>query len=131
MLFLDTGYIIALINPKDQYHTSAIALAERYDGSSLLTTSAILLEIGNALSRNYKAESIQVLHHLLNDESTTIVQLTPESLIQSFDRYQQYPDKQWGLVDCFSFVTMEKYQVRQALTFDRHFTQAGFEVLRV
>jgi uncharacterized protein len=128
-LFLDTGYIIALVNAKDQHHASAIALADRYDGFPILTTSAILLEIGNALSRNHKPEAEQVLRHLLTDENTTIIHLTAEALTLAFARYQQYPDKQWGLVDCFSFITMEQYQIRQALTFDRHFTQAGFEVL--
>jgi len=129
-LFLDAGYIIALINAKDQYHSTAVALADRYENFPIITTSAILLEISNALTRNYKSEAQQVLHHLLTDENTTIIHLTPENLICAFDRYQQYPDKQWGLVDCFSFITMEKYQIHQALTFDRHFTQAGFEVLQ-
>jgi uncharacterized protein len=130
MLFLDTGYVIALVNPKDQHHVSANALAERYEGFPLLTTSAVLLEIGNALARNYKFAATQILQQLLSDESTTVVHLTPEGFIQACDLYQKYPDKQWGLVDCFSFITMEKYQIRQVLTFDRHFSQAGFEILR-
>jgi predicted nucleic acid-binding protein len=110
VLFLDTGYVIALINIKDQYHSAAVALADRYENFPVITTSAILLEIGNALTRNYKSEAQQILHHLLTDENTTIIHR--------------------GLVDCFSFITMEKYQIHQALTFDRHFTQAGFEVLQ-
>jgi uncharacterized protein len=129
-LFLDTGYIIALVNSRDQYHASATALAERYDGLPLITTSAVLLEIGNALARNHKSAAAQILHQLLNDKTTTVVQLTPEALIRAFERYRQYLDKQWGLVDCLSFITMEKHQIRQVLTFDHHFTQAGFEVLR-
>ncbi len=129
-LFLDTGYIIALVNTKDQHHASAIALADRYDGFPILATSAVLLEIGNALARNHKSEAEQILRHLLDDDHTTIIHLTPEALIRAFDRYQQYPDKQWGLVDCFSFITMEQHKINQALTFDRHFTQAGFEVLQ-
>jgi predicted nucleic acid-binding protein len=128
-IFLDTGYIIALVNQRDQFHVQASKLAERYDGDRFLTTDAVLLEIGNALSRNYKSSSIQILNHLFQDENTTIVHLTPEWLMIAFDRYQNYGDQQWGLVDCLSFVVMEHYQLSKALTFDQHFSQAGFQVL--
>lgn len=42
-----------------------------------------------------------------------------------------YQDKEWGLVDCISFVVMWEAGVTQVLTFDQHFAQAGFQVLSV
>lgn len=50
-LFVDTGYIIALINENDNYHKRALSLAEQCAGYPLVTTDAVLLETGNALSR--------------------------------------------------------------------------------
>jgi uncharacterized protein len=35
-------------------------------------------------------------------------------------------DKEWSLVDASSFVIMAKYGMKEALTTDHHFTQAGF-----
>ena len=35
-------------------------------------------------------------------------------------------DKEWGLTDCVSFVVMQERNLTQALTTDRHFSQAGF-----
>lgn len=35
-------------------------------------------------------------------------------------------DKAWSLVDCTSFVVMERIGSQEALTTDRHFEQAGF-----
>ena len=32
------------------------------------------------------------------------------------------------MVDCFSFVAMDEFGVKQALTFDEHFRQAGYRV---
>jgi predicted nucleic acid-binding protein len=39
------------------------------------------------------------------------------------------PDKDWSLTDCTSFVVMENENIKEALTADRHFEQAGFTAL--
>lgn len=52
--FVDTLFVIALINPRDQYHETAMELASKYDKQPLLVTDVVLLEIGNGLARNYK-----------------------------------------------------------------------------
>jgi predicted nucleic acid-binding protein len=68
--FLDTSFIIALINERvnerDQYHQISNDLANYYDDSFLVTSDAILLEIANGLSRNYKQEATQLIEYLLN-----------------------------------------------------------------
>jgi hypothetical protein len=43
--------------------------------------------------------------------------------------YKQYKDKDWGLVDCIYFLIMWEKNITNVLTFDRHFAQAGFNVL--
>jgi len=43
--------------------------------------------------------------------------------------YSERPDKEWGLTDCVSFVVMEAHGIRDALTADEHFEQAGFRAL--
>ncbi len=52
-VFLDTAYAIALSSPNDQYHIEAEILAEQLetDEARLITTRAVLLEIGNALGK--------------------------------------------------------------------------------
>ena len=52
-VFLDTGYAIALASPRDQYHERSLELADAIaaDGTQLVTTRAVVLEIGNALSK--------------------------------------------------------------------------------
>ncbi|QXE26446.1 hypothetical protein B6N60_05178 [Richelia sinica FACHB-800] len=51
--FLDTSFAIALSAITDQNHARAVELAEQIEAqnSHLVTTQAILLEIGNALSK--------------------------------------------------------------------------------
>ena len=52
-VFLDAAYAIALSSPGDQHHARAILLADELEaaGTRLVTTRAILLEIGNALAK--------------------------------------------------------------------------------
>ena len=50
-LFLDTSFIAALINRRDQYHDKAMALFSRVKKArAVLSTEAILIEVCNLLS---------------------------------------------------------------------------------
>ncbi len=56
------------------------------------------------------------------------VPLTDELYQQAFDLFRDRPDKEWGLIDCASFVVMQR-GLTEALTPDEHFEQAGFRAL--
>ena len=127
--FLDTGFVIALINERDQYHQQALDLADIYEQYLLVITDAVFLEIANALSPNYKQEAIQVIEELNSSENVEVVRLTPELFERAFDLYKKRQDKSWGLVDCLSFIIMQDQNINFALSFDQHFIQAGFQLL--
>jgi len=127
-VFIDTGYILALVNENDQHHAEALALSERYDGQPVVVTDAVLLEIGNALSRMDRNAAVQIIQDLRDSPGTTVVTLTPERFESAFDLYRRHTDKQWGLVDCVSFIVMRRMGLTTALAFDQHFVQAGFIV---
>jgi predicted nucleic acid-binding protein len=128
-VLIDTLFVVASISPRDQYHNQAVKVAKQYDGEPLLVTDAILLEIGNALARNYKAQAVSIIQQFLAADEIEVVHLTPPLFEQAFDLYRTHEDKAWGLVDCISFVVMREAGITAALTFDRHFEQAGFQVL--
>jgi len=88
-----------------------------------------LLEIGNALARSFKREAIEIIEELLASTEVEVLHLTPGLFEQAFAVYKRFDDKEWSLVDCISFTVMRERGITQALTFDRHFIQAGFEVL--
>jgi predicted nucleic acid-binding protein len=131
-VFLDAAYAIALASTTDASHHQALALADQLEasGTRLVTTWAVLLEIGNALSRvQYRHAALQLLSSLQNDASVEIVPLTGSLLEQAVKLYSERPDKEWGLTDCVSFVLMGARGIRDALTSDEHFQQAGFRAL--
>lgn len=127
-LFVDTGYIIALINENDRYHRQALALSEKYDGHRLVTTDAVLLEVGNALSRFARAQASRIIRHFQTAAEVTLVPLNPTLFNTAMHWYDKHQDKTWGLVDCVSFAVMAEMQLTRALAFDRHFVQAGFQL---
>ncbi len=128
-IFVDTLFIVALINKRDQYHQIALNLARQYENYPLITTDAIFLESGNKLSANYRNEVVELIEQFLASDEIDVIRLTPELFDESLRLYKKHQDKSWGLVDCFSFVVMKQHKVSQALTFDRHFIQAGFQAL--
>ena len=128
-LFIDTLFVVALINTRDQYHQQASELANQIDGQPLLVTDAVLLEIGNALARNYREEAAEIIQEFFSADEVEIVRLDPQLFDRAFDMYTQHQDKEWGLTDCISFVVMNDAGIRGALTFDHHFLQAGFDAM--
>jgi hypothetical protein len=125
-LFIDTAFVIALVNARDKYHAQAQRLAKQYASQPFLVTDAVLLEVGNALAQHFRSEAVAIIEQFLNAPEVEIVHLTPQRFAAAFAFYKKYADKEWGLVDCISFVVMQERGIREALTSDHHFTQAGF-----
>ena len=96
----------------------------------MVTTSAVLLEIGNALSKlHYRQAAIELISALRSDPSVETVPLSDRLFEQALRLFSERPDKEWGLTDCVSFVVMQNRSLTSALTTDEHFQQAGFRVL--
>ena len=127
--FLDTAFVVALVNQNDQHHPKALKLSKKFEHQRLVTTDVILLEIGNALSKNFKRESVEIIETIRAAEEIQIIELNAEIFENAFQMYAKYLDKSWGLVDCVSFVVMQNEKITDALTSDIHFRQAGFNIL--
>jgi len=131
-VFLDSSYAIALSSSTDQYHERAKSLAEQLEAEEaiLLTTRAVVLEIGNALAKQrYREAAIDLLNSLEADPDVEIVPISEVLYKRAFQLYRKRMDKEWGLTDCISFVIMQDQGLIEALTADEHFKQAGFKAL--
>ena len=129
-LFLDTVFIQALLNPRDQYHSSAMQLLPRVkNAQEVWTTEAIFMEVGNALSTYDRHKVVAFIQKCYKTDNIFIVNITPQLFEQGLNLYESRPDKKWGLVDCLSFIVMEQQNLIDAVTSDIHFIQAGFRAL--
>jgi len=132
VVFLDTGFAIALASPRDRYHAKAVQLADelKTSGSSIITTRAVLLEIGAALAKaSYRGTAVSIIEMLENDPDVEIVPLRDDLFVEAFDLFRGRTDKDWSLTDCLSFEVMRQRGIQAALAADAHFQQAGFKAL--
>lgn len=127
--FLDAAYAIALSAPADQHHERAVKVAReiKAQGARVITTRAVVLEIGNALAKaRHRKVAVNLLLALEADPAVEIISISDDLYKEAFELYRRRPDKEWGLTDCISFVVMQERGVINALTTDEHFEQAGF-----
>jgi predicted nucleic acid-binding protein len=128
-VFIDTSYILALLNTADRYHERAAAVAQHLQ-TTYLTTEAVLTEIGNALSRiRWRSLAVETLADLRTDPDIEIVPVNAALFDRAVVLFASRRDKEWGLTDCISFVVMQERNLRHALTTDAHFVQAGYQSL--
>ena len=130
VVFADTFFWLAFVNPADSAHSRARAFLTGYPGR-LLTMDWVLLEVADGLASSAAGRQRFMLLRadLLADPQVTVVAWRSDLLEDAVRLYGQRPDKQWSLTDCTSFVVMQGAGVTEALTGDRHFEQAGFVAL--
>lgn len=125
----DTYYYLALVSADDHAHSRAVALA-RDQSLRHIVHCWVLAELADALAPRNRRDRFLELWHLLRDDEQVVVLPASDELFKSGVRfYSERPDKDWSLTDCVSFVVMRERGMRDALTGDRHFEQAGFNAL--
>ncbi|AFY31512.1 type II toxin-antitoxin system VapC family toxin [Calothrix sp. PCC 7507] len=131
-VFLDTSFAIALSAPDDDLHQRAAQWAGLLEtaGTRLVTTQAVMLEIGNALSKQpHRHGAVILLNALAADSHVEIVPLSQQLYDRAFQLYCERSEKEWGFIDCVSFIVMQYSGITEALTANEHFQQAGFRAL--
>jgi predicted nucleic acid-binding protein len=131
-VFLDTSHLIALASLGDVFHQKSIELARATAtaGRRVVTTEAVLLDVGNSLARRrYRQGGVALLRSLTTDTSVIIEPITTTLFHRTMDLYEARMDKEWGLVDCLSFLVRWDRGLTEVLNSDEHFEQAGFIAL--
>lgn len=131
-VFADTGYWIALLNPHDELHERARQVSESLGPMCIVTSEMVLVELLNyyakrgAAKRNAVVDLVRKLHE---NPNVIVVPQTSIQYKEGLDFYANRLDKSCSHTDCCSFKIMEDRRVREALTYDKHFEQAGFAAL--
>lgn len=131
-IFLDTSYLIALINRQDEHHDMAKAWAERLLAEQICShlSVPIMFEIADGFARLGRREiGISLLEQMSRAENYIVHPFRAATYRNAFALYLSRRDKEWSLTDCYSFELMKELELVDALTADRHFEQFGYHIL--
>jgi predicted nucleic acid-binding protein len=130
-VFVDSSAWLAFFSARDGNHGSADALFRRASTSSarLFTTNLVLAEVHRLLL--FRAGPQAAATALARvDESALVTVTFPTRALHEGARLwlAKLPDQKISYTDASSFAVMEAEGIRSAMTFDRDFWLAGFEV---
>lgn len=130
----DTSALLALANPRDQYHARATDIARRFlaAGGRLVGTTLVLAELYNhLLYLTGPARARRVTAALLEDPAYEWLD-APVPLIRAAVSgwLERFADQRFSLTDAVSFEVMRRQRLAAAFAFDDDFRTAGFEPLR-
>jgi predicted nucleic acid-binding protein len=131
LLFVDTGGWIACADAADPDHEVACGARDNWlEHQGLLITSdyvidetltLLRLRLGLSAAEQWWdaiAASKRLIRELIHEERA-------ERARHIFFRHR---DKNFSFTDCTSFALMRELKIREALTTDKHFRQAGFQM---
>ncbi|PSF36623.1 nucleic acid-binding protein [Aphanothece hegewaldii CCALA 016] len=131
-IFADTGYWIALLNPRDELHETAKKLSVSLSSAYLITSEMVLTEVLNDFSKRgnyFRKAGVRLVEGLELHPNITIISQDRQRFKEGLELYKNRSDKSWSLTDCVSFNIMKQFGITEALAHDKHFEQAGFLAL--
>jgi hypothetical protein len=117
MIFVDTSFLLVVLNPRDTLHPRAQARAASIV-ESLLVTEYVVWEMMNGLS----LPADRPKAHLAVQEIQTAsdwewVPASTPLFAAGMQLHRERGDKSWSLTDCISFQVMQQRNIRRALTY--------------
>ncbi|NJL39966.1 MAG: type II toxin-antitoxin system VapC family toxin [Leptolyngbyaceae cyanobacterium RM2_2_4] len=132
ILFADTFYWVALINPRDDWYDRVFKVSSLLEQVQIVTTEEVLIEVLTFYAEagiQMRQRTIAFVDSILSNATTQVIEQSHESFLSGLKLYRQRLDKGYSLTDCISMNTMEEFNILEVLTHDQHFVQEGFTVL--
>jgi len=131
-VFGDTSFFFALVAKRDPAHRLAVAAYEKLlrAGARVVTTDYVVDETLTLTKARIDAPtSLSLLDRMERSDSIDLELITSDKFLASKHYFRKHSDHGYSFTDCTSFVVMDELEIRAALTTDRHYKEAGFEVL--
>lgn len=125
LILVDTSAYFALLDRTDQHHRDAIQFLKAND-TPLVTTDLIVVETLNLVRvRLGHRQAIRLGNRLLDPTLTKVLKVGDIDVVQAWQIFRRYRDKEFSFTDCTSFALMRRLQIPAAFAFDIHFHQYG------
>ena len=131
-VFVDTAGWVTLADGADPRHADAVAWRDAWleRGGSLVSTDFILDETLTLLRFRLGLPAAEAWWDQVENSRRLRWEWIDPPRAEKARRWMfRWHDKEFSFTDCTSFVVMKERRLRTALTTDRHFVQAGFEIV--
>lgn len=130
-VFVDTSGWASLFVRSETHHQLAVHCihALQRDRRRILTSNYVFSELSALLMsplRVPRERRLVMLDRIRTASWVEVLHIDRSHDAASWEYLLSRRDKDFSLVDCSSFVIMQREQIRESLTTDVHFEQAGF-----
>ena len=133
-IFVDTCYLVGLINPKDDLHNICESVSKDFDRKPIrfYTSEFIFAETLNYFSKYskyLKRIALEMINSIKANPNFEVIPHTSNLYEKGEKLYRERMDKQYSHTDCTSMIIMKDKEINEILTYDHHFEQEGFFIL--
>ena len=130
-LFIDTSGWGNLVDPTQPFHSLAsdIYRNARAQQDEIITSSYVIVELVALLASPLRIPRQRIIAFIEGVKQSPFIEIVYVDQTIDDEAWQLFgkrQDKDWSLVDCASFIVMQRRRMVEALTTDHHFEQAGF-----
>ena len=134
LVLTDTSALLAIANPRDQYHAGELAIVRRHvaAGGRFLGSTLVLGELhGHLLHRRGPVAARRVLSALLDDPVYEWLEVSAALVRDATSGWlERFADQRFSLTDAVSFELMRTRKITVAFAYDDDFRTAGFQLAR-
>jgi uncharacterized protein len=132
MIFVDTSFLIAGNDDRDQRHELALRLFASIAGRRLVTTNHVRGETWTWLRyKRFHKRAVEFLDSLEGEaRHMKVSRVSGELEDDALAWLRAHDEREYSFVDATSFAYMRATGIQEALAFDGDFAAAGFTELR-
>lgn len=130
-VFIDTSAFYALIDRSDTHHGAAKSIMENLleQNSDLSTSNYVLIETYALLQSRLGFEAANLFH----TEILLVIDIQwidQQAHNIATELWKGLGRNKLSFVDCTSFMAMRQNDIEKAFSFDKHFSEQGFELAK-
>lgn len=130
--FIDASAFVALIYKKDAHHQESIKIVKKLSRQDRvgITTDFSLSEAYTVIKLRDGHKTVALFDKFMTKRQGIVIIEGAKFFEQARKTFLAAKERKYSFIDCLSFVIMKKKKITQAFTFDKHFEQVGFEIIK-
>lgn len=122
MIFVDSSAFISFFVKNDTYHEKTQKLFEGIIDEDLVTSSEVVTETINWLTRKTsKKIVIEIAEILINEEIVRIINTDIDDMLVAIKQLKKFSDQSISFTDAISFSVIDRLRIKKVLSLDKDF----------